>query len=130
MNRNTWKNKKKMSLGSKRILAFLLALALIAQPMLTSARAFADEGTAEAAATVEEPKVDAPVVEEPAAEPAAEPVAEPAEQSEEVASDTSADQTDVAAPDDQQPAVRDVHGHRVQSGIRDGNGLQLCEYRG
>ena len=104
MNRNTWKNKKKMSLGSKRILAFLLALALIAQPMLTSARAFADEGTAEAAATVEEPKVDAPVVEEPAAEPAAEPVAEPAEQSEEVASDTSADQTDVAAPDDQQPA--------------------------
>ena len=69
MSHNTKKNGRKMNWGSKRLLAFLLALAMIAQPMLSSVGtlAYAEE-TTEAAATVSDTQdtVEAP---QPAAEP-------------------------------------------------------------
>lgn len=100
MSHNTKKNGRKMNWGSKRLLAFLLALAMIAQPMLSSVGtlAYAEE-TTEAAAAVSDTQdtVEAP-------QPAAEPAAEPATPSEDVSSDTALDQTDTVAPADQQAA--------------------------
>ena len=103
MTRNTMQsNGRKTSWGGKRLLAFLLAFAMIVHPMFTAVgSAYAEDAATEAPAAVEAPA--SADTQQPAAEPA-QPAAEPAQPaapSEDVSSDTKSEEAQPSAPAEQ-----------------------------